>query len=540
MRVLLRQVQAAIGIAILVFWACGCPLSESGSDKGDNVQADVPDADTTSPPQADDAVAVDGPGGSVCIAVNPEEIEFGGKKVGEQAVLPLEIGACGGKPLQVFEIYVQQGSSPDFDLDLSLLDHTPTQQEPLEILAGETVTIDVSFVPDVLNPLDDTGDFILDTGTVIIVNNSDQHEKAVGLSGVGVEIDSPTCVIECAEGNEVVSGTVLHLSGDGSYSPDGPIQKWEWDVEKPVGSESVFVPSYTSPNPTFEVDVVGVYTFFLTCYDQTNTPSCFPETHQVTVIPNGCPVVHPWLTEPQMWKCDLPAGTVCSWPAEGCDFGQKPDNPCTCVDHSGKLWFECERPFHNCLPLEGSDVPEGTLTRPLPAHREIAEACEPTLEPRADPTCTNSQPGVGDPEDECTTDADCEGGGARCLDEWQGMGATLCTCHTPDCFEDADCPGMGVCSCGKTDASCYCSGPSHKSCLHKCLFSDCRTDTDCGEGKFCSPSWDDCGWQIQGYHCHAPEVAECFNSWECMGADHWGCNFEKGKGWICQEMPMCD
>ena len=216
MRVLLRQVQAAIGIAILVFWACGCPLSESGSDKGDNVQADVPDADTTSPPQADDAVAVDGPGGSVCIAVNPEEIEFGGKKVGEQAVLPLEIGACGGKPLQVFEIYVQQGSSPDFDLDLSLLDHTPTQQEPLEILAGETVTIDVSFVPDVLNPLDDTGDFILDTGTVIIVNNSDQHEKAVGLSGVGVEIDSPTCVIECAEGNEVVSGTVLHLSGDGS------------------------------------------------------------------------------------------------------------------------------------------------------------------------------------------------------------------------------------------------------------------------------------------------------------------------------------
>ena len=257
-------------------------------------------------------------------------------------------------------------------------------------------------------------------------------------------------------------------------------------------------------------------------------------------VTNGCPAVHPWLTEPQTWKCDLPDGTVCSWLAEGCEPGEKPDNVCTCVEYGGDLRFECERPFHNCLPLEGSDVPEGTMTRPLPKHREVAEVCESTMEPRADPTCTNSQDGIGSPEDECETDADCPGDGARCLDEWQGMGATLCTCYTPDCFEDADCPGIGVCSCGKTDASWYCGGPSHKSCLHKCLFSDCQTDADCGQGKFCSPSWDDCGWQIQGYHCHDPDVAECFNSWECMGADHWGCNFEQGKGWVCQEMPMCD
>jgi len=40
----------------------------------------------------------------------------------------------------------------------------------------------------------------------------------------------------------------------------------------------------------------------------------------------GCPEVHPWLTEPQTWKCDLPDGTVCSWSAEGCAPGQKPDN----------------------------------------------------------------------------------------------------------------------------------------------------------------------------------------------------------------------
>ena len=542
MKGLLRQVQAAMGIAILAIWAIGCPLSEGGPDKEDSIQADVPDADTASPPQADDAVVVDGPAGSVCIAVNPEKIEFGGKKVGEQAILSLEIGACGVKPLEVFEIHVMEGSSPDFDLDLSMLEHTPTQQEPLVILGDETVIIEVSFVPDAPNPLDDTGNFILDTGTVVIVNSSAQHEKAVGLSGVGVEIESPMCVIECAEGNEVAPGTVLHLFGDESYPPSGSIQKWEWDVEKPVGSKSVFVPSYTSPNPTFEVDVVGIYTFYLTCYDQTNTPSCFPETYEVAVISNGCPAVHPWLTEPQSWKCDLPDGTVCSWPAEGCEPGQKPDNVCTCAKYGDKLRFECERPFHNCLPLEGSNVPEGTLTRPLPKHREVTEVCESTLEPRVDPTCTPTNPGGANPENECTTDADCEGEGARCLDEWQGMGETLCTCHVPECFQDLDCPGTAVCSCGKTknSASYYCEGPTGKSCLHECLFSDCQTDADCGEGKLCSPSWEMCGWQKTGYHCHDPEVAECFSPWECMGEDSWGCNFEKNKGWICQEMPMCD
>jgi len=272
--------------------------------------------------------------------------------------------------------------------------------------------------------------------------------------------------------------------------------------------------------------------------------SCVPDgwvTSEMDPCEPACPDIHPWLTKPQSWKCDLPDGTVCTWPAEGCEPGKKPDNVCTCVDHSGKPWFECLRPFYNCLPLEGSEVPEGTLTRPAPKHREVAEVCESTLEPRSNPTCTPSYPGVGDLLNGCTADAECEGDGARCLDEWQGMGETLCTCHTPQCFEDADCPGTAVCNCGKTGNSPaqYCGGPSHKLCLHECLFSDCRTDADCGEAKLCSPSWDICGWQIVGYHCHDPAAAECFSNWECMG-ENWGCNFEKGKGWGCEEAPMCD
>jgi hypothetical protein len=45
------------------------------------------------------------------------------------------------------------------------------------------------------------------------------------------------------------------------------------------------MPSATHPNPTFEVNVVGVYTFRLTTYDENDTPSMFPAEQQVLVIP---------------------------------------------------------------------------------------------------------------------------------------------------------------------------------------------------------------------------------------------------------------
>lgn len=259
-----------------------------------------------------------------------------------------------------------------------------------------------------------------------------------------------------------------------------------------------------------------------------------------TVVASSCPTKHPWLTNPQTWECDLPAGTVCSWAAWDCTPGQKPDNVCTCVEQfNGKLRFDCKRPFHNCLPLEGMEEPTGMGVRPLPPHRETAEPCESTLVPRPDVVCSDNAAPWFDPP-ECTTDADCEGEGARCLPEWMMMGETLCTCHTPECFQDADCLGLAVCSCGKTTASPYfCGGPG-ESCLHECLPSDCRTDADCGESKFCSPSWDICGWQKVGYYCHDPEVAECLSVWDCMSEYQWQCNFVKGTGWTCQERPLCD
>ena len=96
----------------------------------------------------------------------------------------------------------------------------------------------------------------------------------------------PMAVIQCAEGNEVIPQTVLHLYGDQSYAVAGTIAQWHWSVEQPLGSQSVFVPSDTFPNPTFEANVAGTYSFQLTVYNEQNVPSCVPDTFEVVVIPD--------------------------------------------------------------------------------------------------------------------------------------------------------------------------------------------------------------------------------------------------------------
>lgn len=81
------------------------------------------------------------------------------------------------------------------------------------------------------------------------------------------ELPRPTAVIECPEGQEVPPQTVIHLIGSNSIPAANIITKWEWSVEQPPVSKSVLIPSQNYPDPTFEVNVVGVYRFHLTVWD---------------------------------------------------------------------------------------------------------------------------------------------------------------------------------------------------------------------------------------------------------------------------------
>ena len=219
-----------------------------------------------------------------CLAVTPGSVNFGGRKMGEIAVATVELSSCGPTPVEIYHIGMKEDSAVEFSVETTMLDHEPGDSQPMMINQGETVSFGVLYVPVNESPLTTDGEILLDEGIVEIHNNSPDPVLEIPVSGAAVCLCCPTAVIKCPQGDEVIPQTVLYLRGDESYAPQGTIQKWEWDVEQPQGSQSVFVPSYTFPNPTFEANVAGVYKFSLTVWDEFGIPSCFPATHQVVVI----------------------------------------------------------------------------------------------------------------------------------------------------------------------------------------------------------------------------------------------------------------
>jgi len=217
-----------------------------------------------------------------CIAVNPESVDFGGKLVGEISVVPVEIVSCGDLPLQVTDLDIVQPES-HFGLDFTTLPRGPTEEAPLLVPTGGTVVVNVTYFSEQESPVGLDGFKIPDVGTLRIRNNSFNAVKEVTLRAVAGPSECPVAVIKVAEGDEVAPQTVIHLIGDESFAPVGTVSKWAWTVEQPVGSASVFVPSATFPNPTFEANVMGLYRFTLTVFDQAGTPSCYPAVAEVLV-----------------------------------------------------------------------------------------------------------------------------------------------------------------------------------------------------------------------------------------------------------------
>lgn len=236
------------------------------------------------------AINISGNEGLPCINVNPAEVHFGGKKWGQKAVYPVEISPCENSEAEV-EIYgltmkAGTGLSADFGVDFSTLDHAPSADNPVKIMPGTKVIINVEYTPDTINPVGADDSYILDYGVLIIDNNSFDAAKEVPIDGAGVEVECPTAVIKCAEGADVIPQTVLHLVGTQSFASSGAINKYEWSVVQPPLSASVFVPSYNYPDPTFEVNVAGVYEFSLDVWDSMGNESCMPAVYEVMVTPD--------------------------------------------------------------------------------------------------------------------------------------------------------------------------------------------------------------------------------------------------------------
>ncbi|MFT7623814.1 MAG: hypothetical protein ACI9WU_002999 [Myxococcota bacterium] len=237
-----------------------------------------------------------------CIQATPSELLFGGKIVGNKSELPVTITNCGTADLEISAIRLSDDTDPDYTL--APFDFEIVEGAPLAIGVNDSIEAKVWYVPATVSPLDADNQPIPDVGTLLIENNSFEATVEVPITGTGVEIDCPVAIITIDEGEQVVPQTTLHLNGDQSYSPFNlAIKNWEWSVQQPEGSTSIFIPSGTHDNPVFTVNVAGVYTYCLTVRDLENNTSCEPTCIDVIVIPDEA--IHVELTWTTAGDVDL-------------------------------------------------------------------------------------------------------------------------------------------------------------------------------------------------------------------------------------------
>jgi hypothetical protein len=90
--------------------------------------------------------------------------------------------------------------------------------------------------------------------------------------------------IAVQEGEEVLPQTELHLSVTGF--PVHCIAAYRWELDQPIGSQSLLMPSSSAPNPSVEINVAGTFTFRVELTGHDGQRLAFP-TKQVFVNPGA-------------------------------------------------------------------------------------------------------------------------------------------------------------------------------------------------------------------------------------------------------------
>ncbi|MCB9736360.1 MAG: choice-of-anchor D domain-containing protein [Deltaproteobacteria bacterium] len=311
-------------------------------------------------------VKLQGNVGGPCISVNPKKVDFGGKLVGRTARIEVEVTSCGDQPLSISELVLTSETSANFGLSLDgfVAGSTGTNQlgqsdPPVVLQPNQSKTFQVTYTPDQISPLGSDDRPIPDTGVLRIRSNSFQSVLDVEVRGFGVEVECPTAVIAVQEGEEVIPQTKLHLIGSQSYAATGTIDRYQWEVRQPAGSQSVFLPSATAADPTFEANVAGTYIFRLTVVDSSGTESCVPA--ETTVLVNPDEAIHIEL----LWDTPSDPNQTDEGPEAGADldvhFLHQFATGGYDGDGDGKLdgWFDSQFDcfWHNAKPNWGSIDP---------------------------------------------------------------------------------------------------------------------------------------------------------------------------------------
>ncbi len=282
--------------------------------------------------------------GGPCIDLTPGKLQFGGKLVGKIATMQVSITSCGDEPLVINKASLSEDSDDSFSLVQGQDDRFP-----MVLGVNESADLDVAFVPTELATLDDNGTPQAVKGWLTLGTNTYGRSAQVEISGYGVDSECPTPVIHIAEGEEVCPQTKLNLSGSQSYSPNGAITSHMWEVVQPGGSSSLFVPSASQTDPTFEANVAGAYTFRLRVQDasgqSTGSGLCPDAEKTVLVIP--CDAIHVEL----LWHTPNDMDETDTGPEAGAD-----------------LDLHFLHPFAQGFDIDGDGAPDGYFDNPFDAY----------------------------------------------------------------------------------------------------------------------------------------------------------------------------
>ncbi|MCO4763152.1 MAG: choice-of-anchor D domain-containing protein [Myxococcales bacterium] len=286
-----------------------------------------------------------------CMQLEPAgTVNFGGVKLGSPTPRQIRIKSCGGAELIVDKIeFGDAGNSDEFTFDFTKMNAKfpgvdaktgPTKAKPLKIGINDEAIFEVVYTPEDESKEDpNTGKPKPDIAEVKLTNNAFDSKSSVLCEGIGVVQTCPTAKIKVQEGEEVIPQTMLHLKGDQSQpTGGGSIKKYKWTATQPGGSNQVFVPSSSFPNPTFTANAAGEYKFCLEVWDQSDQKSCAPACVTILVLPEEA--VHVEL----LWKTPADPDETDTGPAAGADMdlhfahplAQGPDIDC---DGKKDPWF---------------------------------------------------------------------------------------------------------------------------------------------------------------------------------------------------------
>lgn len=289
-----------------------------------------------------------------CVETEPTEVHFGGGWWGVLRSRPVELRTCPGTvvPVAISGIDMKAGAaySSGFDVDLSSIEHSPSEASPLLLRPGEPVTVQVTYFADHVSPV--TPDCVtdLDKGVLSIRSDAPDSPMEVPVDGAGVECGCPSAVIQCAEGSHVeLSGpTTVHLDGTKSVSDGLLIVKWKWTIdEQPAGSTSVLQPSSESPMTTLDISLPGFYRVSLEVWDSCGNKSPMAGVWEIQADPT--PAIAVYLT----WHTPADPDETDQGPDSGSDLDLHfthplADQPDQDGDGLPDPWFD---PTYDCFTL---------------------------------------------------------------------------------------------------------------------------------------------------------------------------------------------